>query len=88
VVYDLEEFVAVIKKITIQSIYFHIFESRLRLEKGNNDFSCWIGTNLGETETARRISELDPYSYTLEELRARILDIVRERTEKKHNENR
>ena len=79
-VYDLEEFTEMLKKVTIQSIYFHIFESRLRLEKGNNDFSYWIGTNLGEKEIAKSISKLDPYSYTLEDLRSKIIDIIEKRT--------
>jgi len=39
VVYNLREFVDILKKVTIDSIYFHIFEARLRLERGNNDFS-------------------------------------------------
>ncbi|MFA5356344.1 MAG: DUF5752 family protein [Candidatus Omnitrophota bacterium] len=76
VVYDLKEFADVLKKITMDSIYFHIFESRLRLEKGNNDFSNWIGNSLGEKGLAERISKLDPYTYTLDELRNVVLNII------------
>ncbi|MFH1889013.1 MAG: DUF5752 family protein [Candidatus Omnitrophota bacterium] len=79
VVNDLKEFCEVLKKITIDSIYFHIFESRLRLERGNNDFSNWIGTSLGYTELAEEISRLDPYTYTLEELRNVLLKIIMKR---------
>ncbi len=70
---DLREFVEILKKVTIDSIYFHIFESRLRLEKGNNDFSNWIGNSLGYKELAYRISNLDPYTHTLEGLRSSLV---------------
>ena len=42
--HNLKEFGMILEKVTIHSIYFHIFEARLRLEKGINDFSFWIGT--------------------------------------------
>ncbi|MFH1288686.1 MAG: DUF5752 family protein, partial [bacterium] len=63
--YNLKEFVDILKKITIDSIYFHIFESRLRLEKGVNDFSNWVETSIGDKKLAEKISKLDPYTYTL-----------------------
>jgi len=50
IAYDLREFADVVKNITIDSIYFHIFESRLRLEKKTNDFSNWIKTSIGDKE--------------------------------------
>lgn len=73
VVYDLEGFIEVLKKITIDSIYFHIFEARLRLEKGTNDFSNWIENSLGDKELADEISKLDPYTRTLENLRETLI---------------
>ncbi|MFA5104467.1 MAG: DUF5752 family protein [Candidatus Margulisiibacteriota bacterium] len=80
VAHDLEEFVSVLEKITIDSIYFHIFESRLRLEKGNNDFSQWIDASFGDKETARSISKLDPYTYTMENLRKKMIAIIKRKT--------
>ncbi|MFA5114795.1 MAG: DUF5752 family protein [Candidatus Omnitrophota bacterium] len=79
VVSDLAEFTEVLKKITIDSIYFHIFEARLRLEKKTNDFSNWIETSIGDRELADRISGLDPYTRTLEDLRRTIIGIIEER---------
>ncbi len=79
---DLDEFVEELKKVTISSIYFHIFEARLRLEKGNNDFSFWIETSVGDKAVADRISKLDPYAYNLEDLRGQIIGIITERTKK------
>ncbi|MDD3089214.1 MAG: DUF5752 family protein [Candidatus Omnitrophica bacterium] len=58
----LREFLEALKIITIESIYFHIFEARLRLERGQNDFSLWLETSLGEKKAARRISRLDHYT--------------------------
>lgn len=73
---DLPEFVEILKKITIDSIYFHIFEARLRHEKKTNDFANWMETSLGLPRLAGAISTLDPYSYTLEDLRAKIISVV------------
>jgi len=79
VVSDLMEFTDVLEKITIYSIYFHIFESRLRLEKPTNDFSYWIETSIGDKELAEQISRLDPYTRTLEDLRLAIIKLVNRR---------
>lgn len=69
----LAEFIDVIRKISPYSLYHHIFESRLRLEKGTNDFSFWLETELGENKLARAIARLDPYTQPLEGLRKQIL---------------
>ncbi|MBP7215893.1 MAG: hypothetical protein KBA46_01270 [Candidatus Omnitrophica bacterium] len=76
---DLRTFVDILKKITIDSIYFHIFEARLRLEKGDNDFSNWIGTSLGDQALAQQISRLDPYTSTLDDLRNKLISIIERR---------
>ena len=80
IVYDLKGFAEVLKKITIDAIYFHIFEARLRLEKPTNDFSYWIENSLGDKELADKISGLDPYTRTLEDLRNKIIQMVERRT--------
>jgi hypothetical protein len=74
---SLAEFREIIQKISIDSIIFHVFEARLRLERGDNDFSDWF-EDLGETELAREISRLDPYNVTLEGLRRMIVKKVGE----------
>lgn len=73
---DLTGFVEILKKIDVNSIYFHIFEARLRLGKKTNDFSNWIETSLGDKELAGKILKLDPYTYTLEDLRKTIIRII------------
>lgn len=79
IAYDLKEFVEILKKITIDSIYFHIFEARLRLEKSTNDFSFWIENSLGDKKLADNISSFDPYTSTLEDLRKNIIRIIERR---------
>ena len=77
--HDLREFVEVLRKVTIYSIYFHMFEARLRLPRGNNDFSVWFRDNLGENDLADKISELDPYTRSLESLRTMIIQLIEKR---------
>lgn len=79
VVHTLEEFVEVLKKISINSIYFHIFEARLRLRKRRNDFSYWIADSLGDKELADRIARIDPYTHTMEDLRKEIVKNIHDR---------
>jgi len=76
--YDLKEFQDILKKITIESIYFHMFESRLRLEHGVNDFSNWMRDELSAFELAERIDGLDPYTHTMEGLRGKLAALVEE----------
>ena len=79
IAYDLKEFVDILKKVSKDSIYFHVFEARLRLEKPINDFSAWIRQSLNDKELADKISHLDPYTRTLEELRKAIIRMIERR---------
>lgn len=72
---DLTSFVACIEKLTIGSIYHHLFEARL--SRPLNDFSTWL-EQAGASGAARKIERLDPYVLTLEQIRQRIIDIVKE----------
>lgn len=76
---DLGVFAECLRKASISSIYFHMFEARLRLERPTNDFSNWLSNSLGETQLAVRIAQLDPYTQTGEGLRATILRIIDKR---------
>jgi len=78
---DLKDFLDILKKVTTNSIYFHMFEARLRLDKETNDFSFWLGTSLKEVELAKKIMSLDPYTYTMEDLRKKLIEIVEKRVE-------
>ncbi|MBI3098126.1 MAG: hypothetical protein HYY93_07775 [Planctomycetes bacterium] len=74
---DLDSFTAAIERVSISSIYHHMFESKIRLDHDPNDFSAWITHEIGEPRLARKIARLDPYFLTLEQIRARIIDLVR-----------
>ncbi len=76
---DLREFLEILKKVTIDSIYFHIFEARLRLEKGKNDFSYWIENSVRNLDLAVEIARLDPYTFTLDNLRKTVIGIIERR---------
>lgn len=73
---DLEEFSRALKKISVYSLYHHMFEARLRLSSGVNDFSRWLTEALGEAELGKSIARLDPYTQTLEGLRKKLVHLV------------
>ena len=75
------EFRDILEKITIASLYFHIFDAKLRLENNENDFSRWF-RDLGKPALADEVMRLDPYTQTLEGLRRRLLHLVA-----KHDKN-
>jgi hypothetical protein len=68
----LKEFRDTLGRVGISSIYYHVIEARLRLEKEENDFSDWLET-IGEGALGREISRSDPYTITLEGLRRNII---------------
>jgi hypothetical protein len=71
---DLPGFLSALKQVSIGSLYYHIFDAKLRLEKGENDFSRWFRDS-GLGGLADSVARLDPYSYTLEGLRNEILHL-------------
>ena len=77
--HDLREFVEILRKVTLNTIYFHTFESRIRLQRGVNDFSIWLNDCLGEHDLANTIASLDPYNYTLNNLRTTIIELIEKR---------
>lgn len=76
---DLKEFQAVLQRVTINSIYFHMFEARLRIGQGTNDFSNWLEDSLSEKKLANKIASLDPYTHTMENLRIRLIKLIEKR---------
>ncbi|MBN3032924.1 MAG: hypothetical protein JW873_02400 [Candidatus Saganbacteria bacterium] len=75
--WDYESFCTALKRVGLRSLFFHFFEARLRLGKKSNDFSSWIKDNFGNEELARQIEALDPYIYTMDQLRDEIIALVR-----------
>ena len=77
--HDLKEFLECLEKVSIGSLYNHVFEARLRPPLGVNDFSHWLSTALGEKKLAAKIEKLDPYTQTMEGLRKKIMSLVNNR---------
>lgn len=71
---DVKEFFAKLSFVSNLSLYFHLFEARLRLERPTNDFSFWL-LGRGEEDLAIAIDHLDPYRMTLDELKQAIVDL-------------
>lgn len=72
---SLGEFCGMLRVVSISSLYYHMFDARLRLAQGENDFSRWF-RDLGYPELADAVSRLDPYNCTIEGLRADILELA------------
>jgi hypothetical protein len=73
---NLTEFRDMLGRVSVTSIYYHVFDAKLRLERGENDFSKWF-TGIGKTALAEEVRTLDPYTHTLEGLRKRIMVLVK-----------
>jgi len=77
VAHDLIQFAEVLARVSIGSVYFHMFDAKLRLNSGENDFSRWF-RDQGKSALANETKRMDPYSYTLDGLRQRIGALVRQ----------
>ena len=44
--HNLREFRDALEQVSLNSIAFHMFDARLRLERGDNDFSRWLEIGL------------------------------------------
>jgi hypothetical protein len=76
VAWDLEEFCDRLRRVGLRSLFFHFFEARLRLGHKSNDFSDWIIHNFHNAALARQIEDLDPYLYTMDQLRDQIIGLI------------
>jgi hypothetical protein len=77
VAHTLSEFLEILGRVSVSSLYYHVFDARLRVQRGQNDFAEYF-SSLGLKELAEEMCSLDPYTYTLEGLRKRIIVLGRE----------
>jgi hypothetical protein len=70
------EFFLYLPAISNACLHFHIFESRLRLDRRTNDFSVWL-TAMGEPRLAKAIDAINPYAVSLDQLKIQIARIGR-----------
>jgi hypothetical protein len=74
---DLPAFAAALTVVPSSSIFFHFFETRFGgAELGPNDFAKWIELGLKRPELAWKVANIDPYMFSLEEARGRLLALV------------
>jgi hypothetical protein len=74
--HNLREFCQAINKVGLDSIYYHFFEARWRLERPIDDFSYWIEANFGLPKLVAAIRAIDIYFYNLRELRNTVLGLI------------
>lgn len=71
-----KEFVDVIPRLSLGTIFYHFIDARRRTENGKNDFSTWLGGCAGEYDgLIRLLDDIDPYFTTLSDLRREIADV-------------
>jgi len=76
IAYDLREFLQILKFISSNALFFHIYEAKLRVGKISNDFSLWLSESLGEEKLAEAIMSIDPYMHTIESIRGKIISVI------------
>ncbi len=76
---NLAEFLVAIGHIDAGSIYYHFYDSRVRLGEGVvDDFSRWIEHTLYRKKIADKIRAIDPFMHSIESIREHIKEIVEE----------
>ncbi|HET9869407.1 MAG TPA: DUF5752 family protein [bacterium] len=79
-VHNLEEFLRALSHIDLACLYYHLIEAPLHYHGDPrpfaNDFSNWLA-DLGFTEEAQALAELNPYAGDLETLRTRVIGVFR-----------
>ncbi|HVZ79860.1 MAG TPA: DUF5752 family protein [bacterium] len=77
---NLEEFVHGLERVDASCIHYHLIEAQLHYhgpdDGFHNDFSQWL-LDLGFPEQAEAVAALDPYQGDLENVRKRLVGIVR-----------
>ena len=74
---SLQELTGMLERVSIRSLYLHIFDARLRIGTATNDIALWVRRQLNLPGLADDIDRLDPYAHTLESLRATVLELLR-----------
>ena len=73
----LKEFCQGLGKVGLDSVYYHFFEARRRLEMSQmDDFSYWMEANFGLPKLVKAIRDIDCYFYTLKEIRDTLLGLI------------
>jgi len=74
--WTLDEFRSGLDQIGHTSFHFHFLVSRLRLRLQTNDFSVWLGEELGLETLARRVNQIDIVTNTLDGAKAQVMALL------------
>ncbi|MDA8156372.1 MAG: DUF5752 family protein [Actinomycetota bacterium] len=74
---SLEEFLSAIGQADASSIYYHFYEARSRVSCAD-DFSLWISSTPAGAELAEKISSIDPFMHSTEDIRQLLAGYVEE----------
>src|SRR5262245_11011613 len=67
---SLDELIGALADIEASSLYFHLFETRFWGGSGReNDFAEWVRVGLGDEALAERLADIEPYMFSLEQVR-------------------
>jgi hypothetical protein len=73
----LEQLTGAIAEIESSSLYFHLFETRFSGGRGReNDFAEWIRGSVGDEPLAAKVANIDPYMFSLEQMRRTLLSTL------------
>lgn len=73
---NLAEFLIAIRYVDGESIYYHFYEARTRLDSPYDDFSNWFEHSLNKKELAENVRSIDPFMHNIEGIRENIIEIV------------
>jgi len=74
---NLAEFLVALKHVDPASIYYHFYDSKVRLGEGIvDDFSRWIEHTLGNKDLADQIRSIDPFMHSIESIREHVTELV------------
>lgn len=71
----LREFRDGLAKVESSAIYYHFYAARIRGDGREGDFVKWVDGALQMPELARQLRTIDPYIFSLEQLRDRLVEI-------------
>jgi hypothetical protein len=80
---NLKEFIEALYVIPNASLFFHLIESRLRVQEDcyDNDFSIWLSQQLGKKEMADAVAAIDPYFRNFDKLRHELIETLKEQSD-------
>lgn len=64
-----------IATVDASAIYFHFYAARIRRDRRDSDFTIWAQEGLRLPELAQHLRTINPYIFSLEQLRKRLVDI-------------